>query len=169
MANLVNGAVFRYKLEVTLAALDNNGAIYERTKSFEFAAGIQVYADALAAVGAFVTAFAAIEEADIVAYTISVVFKTRTGPPTLTGNLRKEAILTLMQSSGIKKLAHTIFSPHDSLISGKSVVITAPLQTYLDMFELGGDFAISDGEQISTDEPTRIVSSRIRHVVGPKG
>jgi len=162
MANLVNGAVFRYWLDVTLASLDNNGVMYTRQKSFEFAAGVQVYADALAATSALMTALAAIFEGDIIANQIRVVFKTRTGPPTVIGNVYKVAALTLDEASGIKKLSHDIFSPYDAMVSGKNVIITAPVQTYLDFFETGGDFTISDGDVISTDEPTRVIASKIR-------
>jgi len=162
MANLVNGAVFRYWLDVTLASLDNNSAVYTRTKSYEFAAGVQVYADALAATSALLTDLAAIFEGDIIAYSLRVVFKTRTAAPSIVGNVYKVAALTLDEASGIKKLSHDIFSPYDAMVSGKNVVITALVQAYLDNFETGGDFTISDGDVISTDEPTRVLASKIR-------
>ena len=50
------------------------------------------------------------------------------------------------------------------MVSGTAVVSTAPLQAYLDLFETGGDFAMSDGEFISTVEATRIAAARVRHV-----
>lgn len=162
MANLVNGAVFRYWLDVTLVSLDNNSAVYTRNKSFEFAAGVQIYADALAATAALLTDLAAIQEADITAYSIRVVFKTRTAPPSAIGNVFKVAALTLDEASGIKKLSHDIFSPYDAMVSGKSVVVTALVQAYLDNFETGADFTISDGDVISIDEPTRVLASKIR-------
>jgi len=43
-------------------------------------------------------------------------------------------------------------------------VSTVALQDYLDRFMTGGDFTISDGEQISTVDATRIASSRVRTV-----
>jgi hypothetical protein len=162
MANLVNGAVFRYWLDVTIASLDNNSAVYTRTKSYEFAAGVQLYADALAAAGAHLTALAAITEGDIVAYSLRVVFKTRTAPPSVVGNVYKVAALTLDEASGLKKLSHDIFSPYDAMVSGKNVVTTAALQTYLNSFMTGGDFTMSDGDVISTDEATRILTAKIR-------
>jgi len=162
MANLVNGSVFRYWLDVTVASLDNNNALYTRSKSFEFAAGIQVYADALAAAGALLTALAAITEGDILAYSIRVVFKTRTGAPSIVGNVYKVAALTLDEATGIKKLSHDIFSPYDAMVSGKNVVVTTLVNNYLDAFETGGDFTMSDGDVISTDEATRVLASKIR-------
>lgn len=165
MANLVNGAVLRYGAEVTIAALDANEVMYERTKVFEFNVGVVLYADALAALAALLTAFDAINNADIVRYRLTTIFDTTTGDATALGDVYKEAILSLrIAGSGIKKATHTIFAPYDAMISGKSVVSTAPLQTYLDLFETGGDFALSDGEFISTAEATRIAASRTRHV-----
>lgn len=167
MANLV-GAGERFELDVTLAALDNNNVQYERTKTFQFSDGVTVYADALLAGAALITALDAINEADIIKYTYRTIYDESTGAVTAVGNVRKEAILTLRIAASSKKADHTIYSPYDAMISGKSVVSTAALQTYLDFFETGGDFTISDGEVISTDEPTRIASSRVRHVVGAK-
>jgi len=162
MANLVNGAVFRYWLDVTLASVDNNGVLYTRNKSFELAAGVQIYADALAATAALLTDLAAIHEGDIIAYSIRVVFKTRTAPPSIVGNVYKVAALTLDEASGIKKLSHDIFSPYDAMVSGRNVVVTALVQAYLDNFQTGGDFTMSDGDVISIDEPTRVLASKIR-------
>lgn len=162
-SNLV-GAGERFELDVTLAALDNNGVQQERTKSFAFSSGVTVYADALAAAGAFITALLAIEEADLIKYTIRTVYDEATGAVASVGNVYKEAILTLRIAGSTKKAAHTIISPYDAMISGNSVVSTAALQTYLDRFETGGDFTISDGEVISTTEGTRIAASRVRTV-----
>lgn len=167
-ANLV-GAGERFELEVTLAALDNNGVQQERTKSFKFSDGVTVYADALAATGAFLTAILAIEEADLIKYVIRTVYDESTGAVASVGNVYKEAILTLRIAGSTKKAAHTIISPYDAMISGNSVVATAALQTYLDMFETGADFTISDGEVISTVEGTRIAASRVRTVASRLG
>lgn len=168
MANLVNGATFRFAANVVQAAIDNNGVQYERSKQYDFNPGVVLYADALAALGSLVTELAATSESDIIRYDIIVIFDVTTGPVTVVGNVRKEAILTLRKDGASKKLTHTIFSPADAMVSGNSVVTTAALQTYLDNFEVGGDFVISDGESISVNEATRIAASRVRHVSGPK-
>jgi len=167
MAVLV-GAGERFELDVTVAAIDNNGVQYERTKTFQFSDGVTTYADALLAGAALITALDAINEADIIKYAYRTVYDESTGAVTAVGNVRKEAILTLRIAASSKKAAHSIYSPYDAMISGKSVVSTAALQTYLDFFETGGDFTISDGEAISTDEATRIAASRVRHVAGAK-
>jgi hypothetical protein len=167
MALLVS-ANERFELDVTVAAVDNNGVQYERTKTFEFNPGVTVYADAVAAAGVLLTALDAINEADIIKYAIRTIYDESTGAVTAVGNVRKEASLTLRIAASSKKENHKIFSPYDAMISGKSVVSTAALQTYLDLFETGGDFAISDGEVISTDEATRIAASAVTHVAGPK-
>jgi hypothetical protein len=162
-ANLV-GAGERFELEVTLAALDNNGVQQERTKVFQFSDGVTVYADALVAGAALLVDLAAIEEADIIKYTYRTIYDESTGAVTSVGNVYKEAILTLRIAGSTKKAAHTILSPYDAMVSGNSVVSTALLQAYLDNFETGADFTISDGEEISTVEATRIAASRVRTV-----
>lgn len=169
MANLVNGAVFRFAAEVTEAALDTNGVSQERTKLFPFAAGVVLYADALAALGSLLTALLAIAEIDIVRYRVVTIFDTITGPVTVVGSVRKEAVLSLrIAGSSTKKANHTIYSPADANISGNAVVVDADMQAYLTKFQTGGDFTISDGEQISTDTGTRVAASGVRHVGGPR-
>jgi len=169
MANLVNGSAFRFGAEVTLAALDNNGVQQERTKIFEFASGVVLYADALAALGALLTAQQAISESDIIRYRIVVIFDEVSGPVTVVGNVRKEAVLSLrIAGSSTKKANHTIYSPADDNVSGNAVIIDADMQAYLDVFETGGDFTLSDGEVISTTEATRVAASRVRFVPGPR-
>ena len=165
MAILV-GAGERFELDVTIAAIDNNGVQYERTKTFQFNDGVTVYADALTATAALLTALDAINEADIIKYALRTVYDESTGAVTAVGNVRKEALLTLRIAASSKKAAHSIYSPYDAMVSGKNIVSTAALQTYLDFFETGGDFTVSDGESISTDEATRVAASRVRFVAG---
>jgi len=168
MAILANNT-YRFEADVVIAALDNNGVQYERTKSFQFNPGVVLYADAVLALEALNVLLDAINEADIVRWTIRSIADVSNGAVTAVGNVRKEAILTLrLAGQATKKADHTIYSPYDAMISGKNIVTTAALQAYLDVFETGGDFQISDGEDISTDEPTRVASSRVRHVAGSK-
>jgi len=167
MANLVDAAEESFALEVTLAAVDSNGVIQQRSKSFQFAPGVTVYADAAAAAIAFLVDLAAIEEADIIAWTVRTIHNTLTGAIATVGNVYKEASLTLRKDASVKKLNHSIIAPYDAMISGNSVISTALLQAYLDNFETGADFTISDGEVISTVEATRIAASKVK-VVGAK-
>lgn len=165
MANLVNGATFRFAAEVTFAAIDSNGVTKERSKVYEFAAGVVLYADALAALGALITALVAINEADIVRYRIVTIFDTMTGAVTLVGNLQREAVLTLrIDGSSTKKAAHSIIAPSDANVSGNSVVIDADMRAYIDKFEAGGDFTISDGEQVTADTASQVAASGLRTV-----
>lgn len=165
MANLVNGAVVRYAAEITFAAIDSNGVTKERTKEFAFASGVVLYADALNALSALVTALIAINEADIVRHRVISIFDTVTGPVTLVGNLQREAVLTLrINGSSTKKAAHSIIAPSDQNVSGNSVVVDADMRAYLDKFEAGGDFTISDGEQISADSASQVAASGLRTV-----
>jgi len=164
MAVLV-GAGERFELDVTIAAIDNNGVLQSRTKTFQFSDGVTTYADALAAAAAFLTLFDNVNEADIVKYSLRTVYEESSGPVTAIGNPYKEAILSLrLAGFADKKASHTIYSPNDAMVSGNDVVITAALQLYLDVFETGGDFVISDGEEISTDEDTRIAAKRLRTI-----
>ena len=167
MANLVDDTAERFSLEVRLAAIDSNGVIQERTKQFELADGVTVYSDALAASLALLVDLAAIEEADIVSWRIATIYDTLTGAIETVGNVYKEAVLSLRVAGSTKKIYHTVIAPYDAMISGNSVTATALLQAYLDNFETGADFTLSDGEVISTVEGTRIAKSRVR-VVGSK-
>lgn len=162
-ANLV-GAGERFELEVTLAALDNNGVQQERTKTLAFADTVTTYTAAGLAVVDMLAALLAIEEADLIKYTIRTVFDESTGAVSAVGNVYKEAILTLRVAGSTKKVPHTILSPYDAMISGNAVTATAALQTYLNEFQTGGDFTLSDGEQISTVQGTRIAASRVRTI-----
>lgn len=164
MGAILVGAGERFALEVTLAALDTNGVQQERTKSYAFSDIVTTYVAAITATGDLLTDIAAIEEADIIAYAVRTIFDESTGAVTSVGSVYKEATLTLRKAGSTKKLSHVILSPYDAMISGNSVVSTALLQAYLDNFEAGAAFTISDGEQISTDEATRIAASRVRQV-----
>lgn len=169
MANLVDGGVVRFGAEVTIAALDSNEVQYERTKVFEFNPSVILYADALAALGALITALDAINNADIIRYRVVSIFDTSTGAVTSVGDPFKEAILSIrIDGEATKKATHTIYSPYDGMVSGENVVITALVNNYLDAFETGGDFAMSDGEFISTVEASRVAASRIRHVAASR-
>jgi len=158
----VNNTIFKIFLDVQVTSLDNNSSRYNRSKSFELSSGIILYADAEAASLALVAALAAITEGDITQYVFRFVFKALTAPPSVVGNVYKVAVLTLDSADSSKKLSHDIFSPYDAMVSGKEVVTTAALQTYLDFFETGGDFTMSDGDVISTNEATRILTKKIR-------
>ena len=164
MAVLV-GAGERFELEVSIAALDNNNVIQVRKKSFQFSDGVTLYADALAAAQALLPLLDAINEGDIVAWRVATILDETTGAVTAVGDVFKEAILSLrLDGYANKKAAHTIYSPYDTMVSGNDVVITPAVQSYLDLFETGGDFVISDGEPISTDEATRVAAKRLRKI-----
>lgn len=164
MAVLV-GVTERFEMEVTVAALDNNNVIQTRVKKFQFNDGVTTYIDAVAAATAMLPILDAINEGDIVAWRVSTIMEQVTGAVTAVGDVFKEAILSLrLAGFANKKAPHTIYSPYDAMVSGNDVVITAPVQAYLDLFETGGDFVVSDGEPISTDEATRVAAKRLRKI-----
>lgn len=167
MPNIVDGAAESFALEVTIAAIDTNGVVQQRNKSYAFSDGVTTYVDANAAAVAFLVDLAAIVEGDIIAWTVRTIHNVLTAAISTPGTVYKEAGLTLRKDLSVKKLHHTIIAPYDAMISGNSVVSTALLQAYLDNFETGGDFTISDGEVISTVEATRIAASEV-YFVGAK-
>lgn len=164
MAILV-GAGERFELSVTIGALDNNGVLQTRTKDFSFSDGVTTYVDALAATGAFLALLDAINEADIVSYALRTVYDETSGDVTAVGNPFKEAILSLrIDGFANKKVPHTIYSPYDAMISGNDVVLTPAVQDYLDVFATGGDFTVSDGENIPVTDALRVASKRVRTI-----
>lgn len=167
MAILYSGTA-RYEIEITLASLDSNLVIYERTKSFELDAGTVDHAAALTAKGVLETVFDAVNEADLIKCHIRTIFDTPTAAVTAVGNLFKEAVLSLIPDGGGDKITHTIYAPIDAMVSGKTIINSnVQLLAYLNMFETTGAFSLSDGEKIAADNPApanQIAASRTRHI-----
>jgi len=168
MAILYDDAVEAFEVDITVAAINHVGTVRERTKTFEVDASITTHAGVVTALAALATALDAINEADLVKAVIRTVYKTPTGAVTAVGDVYHEGVMSLVPDDNSEKIMHTIFSPIDATVSGVDYVVTAAVQTYLDLFETGAAFAMSDGEQISTVEASRVASKRTRTVASGK-
>lgn len=156
----------RFYVTIVVAALDTNNKFTTRSKDYELAATVTTHADAETAAQALMADLDAINEADIVGYTIRTVHGyDNTTPVAVVGNLWKEAVLSLVPAIAGDKITHTIYAPDDTLAPAGGGVNTsyANLLAYLDNFEqAGATFQLSDGEFIATDN--QIASARIRRV-----
>lgn len=147
---------------IYFAAIDSNGVVQERSKTFELADSVTLHADAVTAVDALKTDLVATMEADILGYDLTTRRRVGVGGVTVVGNLRREAVLTLNSADDTDKLPHTLLAPDDTIVSGKNVNENdAGLLAYIANFqETGGDFRISDGEAVADTNP--ISKSRLR-------
>lgn len=148
---------------VVVAALDTNGVMKQRTKFYELGASVTTDAEARAAMLALLPLLDAVNEADIIGWGFRTVFGWDGTAVTVVGNLQREAVLTLRPALPGDLVTHTIYSPDDTIVSGKNVNESDPdLIAYLNIFETTGDFTVSDGEQIAA--ANQIASSRLRTV-----
>ena len=148
---------------VILASIDSNGVQHERPKFYELADTITTDAEARAAMVALLPLLDAVNEADIIGWGIRTVFGWSGVAVTAVGELQREAVLTLRPDAPGDLVTHTIYAPDDTIVSGKNVNQNdADLLAYLNIFETGGDFTLSDGEHISV--ANQIASSRLRTV-----
>jgi hypothetical protein len=146
---------------VELAAIDTNGVRKKRKKFFELSDAVTTDAEARAAMVALLPLLDAVNEADIVAWHFGVTFPWDGTATTVVGNLQREAILTLVPDTPGDLVTHTIYAPDDTIVSGNNVnEADADLVAYLNLFETGGDFVLSDGESIVA--ANQIASSRLR-------
>lgn len=163
------GVTYQFSMSVLVAALDHNSTVVTRVKEYEFNPTTVTDFDlATAAAEAHVVLLDAVNDADILDWWITSRRYGAIGSVASTGNPYKEAVLTLNPlTPGNSKISHTIFAPDDTMISGKNVVESdAGLLAYLDQFEDGGDFLLSDGETIAATN--QIAASRTRSVSSGK-
>lgn len=148
---------------VVLAALDTNGVLKQRTKFYELSSAVTTDAEARAAMVALLPLIDAINEADIIGWGIRTVFGWNGTAVTVVGNLQREAVLTLRPDTPGDLVTHTIYAPDDTIVAGKNVNENdTELLAYLNVFETGGNFTLSDGEHIAV--ANQIASSRLRTV-----
>lgn len=151
---------------IVVSALDTNGVLKSRTKFYELASTVTTDLEARTAMTALLPLLDATNEGDITEWGFRVKFPyDGTTAITVVGNLQREAVLTLRPSTPGDLVTHTIYSPDDTIVSGNNVnQDDADLIAYLNLFESGADFALSDGEQIVATN--QIAASRLRTVAG---
>lgn len=148
---------------VVIAAIDSNNVLKERIKFFELSEAITTDAEARAAMVALLPLIDATNEGDIIGWGIRTVFGWSGVAVTAVGNLQREAVLTLRPDTPGDKMTHTIYAPDDTIVAGSNVNENdADLLAYLNVFETGGDFTMSDGEHIAVTN--QIAASRLRTV-----
>lgn len=159
---IIAGATEIFTLGVLLASVDTNSVVATRMKTFEFnPTTITTHALANTAALAFLALLDAVDECDILDWWINVKHVGDIGSVTSSGTVYKEAVLTLNPLGGGKKISHSIFAPADAMIAGRNVIETnTDLLAYLNSFESGGDFLLSDGEQIVASN--QIAASKTR-------
>lgn len=158
----------RFEAFATVAAIDHNGVVRQRTKTFTYSEGVTTYVDAGLALAALLADLDAANEGDVIAYGIRAIWdNASTGDVTAVGEVYNEALLTLAIDGTPKKASHSLYSPIDAMVSGSSVVLSnAALLAYLAHFQTGGDFTVSDGETIPTTN--FLVKGRVRRVSSGK-
>lgn len=152
-----------FEVTFTLAGLDDNGKLDTRNKVYELADSVTTFLAAATAADAIATALQAITGADILHRTISTKQRGAASAVTATFDVYKEAVLSLYPLDGSELITHTVPAPNNAIVSGKSVINSAAvLLAYLDNFEAGGSFRLSDGEAIVA--ANQIAASRTRRV-----
>lgn len=161
---ILSSADERFELTVTIAAIDHNGVVRMRDKTFALSDGVTTYVDAGLAAAALMADLDAINEGDILKYRITSIWDDGlVSAVTAVGDVYNEALLTLYSASSPNKISHSIYSPVDAMVAGSAVVITdANLLTYLAHFETGGDFTMSDGEVLPVTN--KVAKGRVRKV-----
>lgn len=143
------------------AALDSNGVVQERSKTFELDDGVTDAITASAAITALTADLVAVMEADILGHVLHRSRRAGLTGVTVVGNLRREAVLTLQSADDTDKMPHTIFAPDDTIVAGRNVNENdAELLAYIDNFKAAGEFFISDGEKVA--DTNSLVKSRLR-------
>jgi hypothetical protein len=152
-----------FEVTFTLAGLDDNGKLDTRQKVYELAASVTTHVAAATAADAIAAALQAITGADVLHRTISTKQRGVASGVTSTFDVYKEAVLSLYPLDGSELITHTIPAPNNAIVSGKNVLNSAAvLLAYLDNFETGASFRLSDGEAIVASN--QIAASRTRRV-----
>jgi hypothetical protein len=152
-----------FTVTFTLANVDANGKLSKRQKTYELADTVTTFVAAATAADAMATALQAITGADILHRSINTVQRGLASGVTSLFDVYKEAVLSLNPLDGSELITHTIPAPNNAIVSGKNVTESAAvLLAYLDQFETGGSFRLSDGEAIVA--ANQFASSRTRKV-----
>ena len=151
----------RFELTVTFAALDEEGIIITRQKSYAIE-GVD-FATAQTNRDLFLTDLALATGANIIAHRMSELYVDPVVPVS-TFNLYRELLITFVLEGGIKKAAHAIPAPSLNFVSGQNLNLGhADVTAYINNFlATGGIVSISDGEFVA--DSANVAASRIRQV-----
>lgn len=158
-----------FEMTVTLVANDDDGARVERQKTYEIAAvgadEATQLSNAQTEAAELATALAAITGAAISGYSLRSIF-VEDALAIGTDNLFKEAVITVDVVGNRRDATIYIPAPDNLALlqpDGKSVDPTSvDLLAFLGRFNAPNLARISDGEQITTNQP--VVRSRVRSV-----
>lgn len=152
----------QYDLTVTFAALDEEGVIITRQKSYTIEGAD--FATAQTNRAAFLADLALATAANIVKHEMSEKYVDPV-VPTSTFNLYRELLITFVLAGGAQKKApHAIPAPSLNFVAGQSLNLGhADVTAYINNFlETGGIVSISDGEFVQ--DAANVAASRIRQV-----
>lgn len=155
----------RFELLVTFAALDAEGVIITRQKSYEIAGA--TFADAQTNRDAFLADLALASAAMIVEHRLTERY-VDSAAVVVTPNLYREMLITFILSDGIKKAPHSVIAPSANFTNGTQLNLGhADVTAYINNFlETGGVVTISDGESVK--DANNVAASRVRQVASGK-
>lgn len=151
-----------FDLTVTFAALDEEGVIVTRQKTYALEGADFAAAQANRAL--FLADLALATGANIIGHTLQERYSDPVAP-TSTFNLYREMLMTVnLATLAGKKASHSVPAPSLNFVSGQSLNLGhADVTAYLNNFLVTGGIAtISDGEFMVDANP--VVKSRIRQV-----
>lgn len=157
-----------FELTVTFAAIDEEGVIITRDKTYSIVAtGADDAArntSARANRDLFLADLALATGADIVKHSMREVYADPV-VPTSTFNLYRELLITFVLSGGtLKKAPHAVVAPSLDFVAGQNLNLGhADVTAYINNFlATGGIVSISDGEFVA--DANNVAASRIRQV-----
>lgn len=156
----------QFELTVTFAALDEEGLIITRNKSYTIV-GVD-FAAAQANRDLFLADLALATEADIIGHRLTERYSDD-APVVSTFNLYREMVITFnLDTLSGKKATHTVIAPSLNFANGQSLNLGhADVTAYINNFlATGGIVSISDGEFVK--DANNVAASRVRTVASGK-
>lgn len=151
-----------FELTVTFAALDEEGVIITRDKTYAIEGAD--FATAQTNRGLFLADLALATGANIIKHRMSEVYADAV-VPTSVFNLYRELLITFVLAGGtLKKAPHAIPAPSLNFVAGQNLNLGhADVTAYINNFLVtGGIVSISDGEFVQ--DTNNVAASRIRQV-----
>lgn len=151
-----------FDLQVTFAALDEEGVIITRQKTYEVQGAD--FAEAQANRALFLTDLALATGAQIIGHRLSERYGD-SAAVTSTFNLYREMLISfVLDGAEAKKAAHSVPAPSLNFVNGQALNLGhADVTAYINNFlATGGIVAMSDGEFVK--DANNVAASRIRQV-----